>query len=500
MRKKLLTLSLLISLFLSGCADWLTALPGIEPVQPTAIVTPKPTWDGILEPGEQPYPTDPSPLGTPEYLLPTEPPPTPNPVHAADPTKAQIFFYYNLPPSAPANDALNQIVDQFNRENPYNIFVDARNFAEPGQIYSETIPLLGTPYMPALLMTDEAMRTDPRYHSQLVNLDTFILGPRWAFDTATQQDLVPALMNLGFTAITETRRLALPTGSDALGLYANLEWFNALGQPNLPATPEDFASLICRAAKTPLPRAAQTTATGYAFTADLHTLAAWTFAFGGKLYSDDLGRYDFTQPAVVEAAAFLSRMVRQGCAAVRSPAEAQADFLSGRAATFSAPLSSIRTIQAANESGLAFFWEFSPLPASPALYLFAPAPQLSIVRSVPLEQQAAAWYFLSYWLSPETQSIWVSVTNDVPVRMSALELVRNAPPGFKRSTETLYLSHIEAQSAQPKVLAEQATEMFTKMFNGLPPNSALAILQEQSSPLRLYPQITPTPTDAPPQP
>lgn len=501
MRKIFHTLNLLLILsLLSGCAEWLAALPGIEVVQSTAIVTPKPTWDGILEPGEQPYPTDSSPPGTPEHLLPTEPPATPHPLHLADPSNAQIFFYYTLPPSSPANTALNQIVDQFNRENTYHILVDARNFAQPGQIYSQTVPLLGTPNMPAILMTDETMRTDPRYNSQLVNLDIFILGPRWSLDSPAQQDLLPALMNLGFTAITETRRLAIPTGSDALGIYANLEWFNALGQPNIPASPEDFADIVCRAAKTPLPRAAQTTVTGYAFAPNLHTLAAWTFAFGGTLYSADWGIYDFTQPAVIEAATFLNRLVRQKCAATRSPDEAQMDFLSGRAATFSAPLSSIRQIQTANADGLDFFWEFSPLPASPALYLFAPAPQLSIVRSVPLEQQAAAWYFLSYWLSPKAQSLWVSMTNNVPVRISALDLLQNTPPGFKRSTENLYASYIEAQSAQPEVLEEQVTEMFTKMFNGLPPASALATLQEQSSPLRLYPQITPTPTDGPPQP
>ncbi|GAB4497255.1 MAG: hypothetical protein OHK0052_08530 [Anaerolineales bacterium] len=501
MRKLFHTLCLLCVLsLLTGCADWLTALPGIKPVQPPSPITPLPTWDGILEPGEQPYPTDPAPLGTPEYLLPTEPPPTPNPVHAADPANAQIFFYYNLPPSSPANNALNQIVDQFNRGNPYNILVDARNFADPGQIYSETLPLLGTTYMPAILMTDASMRTDPRYYHQLVDLDLFIRGPRWAVDTATQQDLVPSLMNLGFATITETRRLALPTGSDALGLYANLEWFNALGQPNLPATPEDFAALVCRAAKTPLPRTAQTNVTGYAFTTDLHTLAAWTFAFGGQLYSDDLGIYDFTQPAVLEATTFLNRLVRQGCAAARTPAQAQEDFLKGRTATFSAPISNIRQVQAANESGLAFFWEFNPLPASPSLYLFAPAPQLSIVSSVPLEQQAAAWYFLSYWVSTEAQNIWVSMTNHVPVRMSALDLLRNAPPGFKRSMQDLSLSHIEPQSTQPEVIEQQIEEMFTKVFNGLPPASALNALQEQSSPLRLYLIITPIPASVPPQP
>ncbi len=416
-QKTILPGLLIAALLLSACTfqPVVTTPPPVSPI-PQENLAPA---EGSASTGPvaetEPEEEGEAPAATEEIPLPSEmETEAASPWEATAPQSGDLLLWYALPPQTPADLAFNRLVDDFNARNEYGLTVYAFNLSTPAEILSRTLPLLGTADVPALIaLTPEQ---EERYAEALLPLNDLLESPTWGIPAEERATWSAPLLPGGDVLPDEEEDiLSLPVGTEARGLALNMDWLARLGYYNAPATPEEFASLVCKAAARPY--RPDGVAVGYSFVPSLEELRAWTQVFGGQLYDPDAGAYRFEQPAVQEALAFLQDLYGQGCLSLTGNAvEAQEAFETGRAALIIHPASALHP-HFPWRTAPAFNWQMDTLPGG-TLALSAGL-RLAIPRSTP-QRELAAFSFLRYALSPEAQTQFAADSAWFPLQAQAV--------------------------------------------------------------------------------
>ena len=347
---------------------------------------------------------------------------------SVDPTDAEATVWYRV--SRDNQIAfLDQLTQEFNRTNPYGITVTAVSAGGYGDIFTKFINLIGTDELPDMLIGYQnqlALYNMPPA-SSLIDMNELVLSEKWAMSAEDMADIPAGFLAQDISSDFGGMRLGFPPRRSMEIMYGNLDWLAELGFDGIPTTPEGFREAACKATKQPFSGATDSAASpqGLEFGLDASRLASWILAFGGETLDKDKGEYVLNSPNAIAAATQLSELAAAGCAqAATEKYGEQTDFGNGATLFAQGSSSGLPYYGSAVSKGANFSWSIYAVPhttAEPRGNLYGPS--FAITDKADKGKQIAAWLWLQTFLKPENQAEFVRLTNYVPVRSSALDLL-----------------------------------------------------------------------------
>jgi multiple sugar transport system substrate-binding protein len=363
-----------------------------------------------------------------------------------DPTGQQIVFWHNH--TRGHQKTLAAIVQEFNRSNPYRITVTQEHQGHYQDIFQKMLRVLNTADAPDLVVAYQNQAATYQLAAGLLDLTSLINSPTWGLPAEEQHDFFPPFFRQDLSPIFQHARLGLAPNRSMEVLYYNRDWLRELGWQSPPATPDEFKTVACQAAKTPFSKVtAGGGPMGYALDFDASRLASWIFALGGEIFDEQQMAYTYNGPAAQRTLTFLRDLFTAGCAAaVSEPRGHQTDFGAGRLLFTTASSSGLPFYKDAVDQGARFAWSVAPLPfLTPTPVMNVYGASVSLPKTTP-QRQLAAWLFLKYYTSPPVQVQWSQATNYFPVRRSAaasLQSYFERNPAYKTAFDLLAFSKYE---------------------------------------------------------
>ena len=90
-------------------------------------------------------------------------------------------------------------------------------------------------------------------------------------------------------------------------MHYNKTYAEELGFDGPPTTPDEFVEMACAAAD-----ASESGVGGFVLRTDASAVAAWTFAFGGELLTEDGQNYVYDSQATIEAMSMVQELATEG--------------------------------------------------------------------------------------------------------------------------------------------------------------------------------------------
>ncbi len=425
MRKKVfpsfITALVALAMLLTACAPAATpvptaAAPAAQPTDTTAPVVQPTDTAAAAAPTTSAEPTATTAAAVPTT---TAVPATSNVdmvYENVDPKGAKVVFWHNH--TQARQDALQQIIDDFNKTNEWGITVTQENQGSYADIFNKMLPLLNTPDVPNLVVAYQNQAATYQLANALVDMRALVNSPKWGMPESEQKAFFPGFWAQDIFPNFDNARLGFPAYRSEEVLYYNQAWLKELGYDAPPTTPDQFKEMACKAAKQPYSKATAQGSTGYEFDpGDASHFAAWTFAFGGNIYDSKTGQYTYNSQGAVQAAQFLQSLFKDGCISlVTEQYGDQTDFGAGKTLFTTSSTSGLPFYKSAVDGGAAFNWSVAAIPHStpdPIMDIYGAS--ISIPKSTP-QQELAAWLFLKYFTTPAVQAKWAEVSGYFPAR------------------------------------------------------------------------------------
>jgi ABC-type glycerol-3-phosphate transport system substrate-binding protein len=265
------------------------------------------------------------------------------------------------------------------------------------------------------------------------------------------------------------KRFAAPAQRTARFILYNSTWARELGFDSPPATPADFESQAC-AAHAALGNDGDTTNDplgGWLIDSHAFTALSWMFAFGGGAQEEN--GYRFLTPGNIAAFKYLKSLQQKNCAWVASPdlpvyerfAARQALFVTASLEDFPDMSRAFSAVDNTDE------WIALPFPGEEldALVVYGSS---FVVFNSDDETQLAAWLFIRWMLSPETQADWVRSTGLFPLRSSTSDLLADYAadhPQWAGAVESLSQGEVTPQMASWRLVRVMLEDGFRDMFD-----------------------------------
>ena len=411
---------------------------------------------------------------------------------SVDPTDAEATVWYRV--SRDNQIAfLTQLTQEFNRTNPYGITVTAVSAGGYGDIFTKFVNLIGTDEIPDMLIGYQnqlALYNMPPA-SSLIDMNELVLSEKWAMSAEDMADILPGALAQDISSDFGGMRLGFPPRRSMEVMYANLDWLAELGFDGIPTTPEGFLDAACKATKQPFSGAMDAAASpqGLVFSVDASRLASWILAFGGETLNKETALYVLDSPEAIAAATAISELAASGCVYGASEKYGeQTDFGSGLTLFSQGSSSGLPYYGSAISKGANFNWSIYAVPhttAEPRGNLYGPS--FAITDKADKGRQVAAWLWLQTFLKPENQAEFVRLTNYVPVRISALDLLgdyRAKNPGFDIIRELMPTAGSETPpSASYEEVRRLMRDVLAEILGGGDPAKLMQDLNDEANEL-----------------
>jgi ABC-type glycerol-3-phosphate transport system substrate-binding protein len=485
---KLLSLLVVASLLLAACGAPTTEAPVVEEeptaevaeaVEPTATEKPaEPT--ATEEPKEEPTPTQ---EPTAEPCAPS----TEGELAGVDPRGVTVEWWHNH--SGSREEKLLPLVAKFNETNECGITVNATNQGSYNDIRDKVNGGLATGELPGLVVGYQNDQAFYQLSNGLADLSVYMNDPTWGLTAEDKADFYESFLMASVHPAYDNQQLGFPPNRSAEGLFYNITWLKELGfDGNPPTTPDEFREMACAAAE-----ANGDGTGGYILRDDASAVAAWTFAFGGDILTEDGKGYVYNGDATVEAMTFLKGLYDDGCAyffteGFPNPefAARRAMFTSGSSSGLPFYASDIATV--ATEKGTTpDEWGFAALPhttADPVMNIYGGDVMVPVTTP---ETQLAAWIFIKWFTSPEIQAEWVKISNYFPTRASTSDYLGDfysQNPQFAQAVELLQYGAYEPQLISYQSVRDAAQAAFNEIMQGADIVETLTKLTEEANALQ----------------
>lgn len=403
---------------------------------------------------------------------------------SVDPSGQTITFWHQH--SRAREEALNEIVQEFNDTNEWGITVVAEYQGGYGDIFNKMLGVLNTPDAPNLVVAYQNQAATYQLADALVDMNPLVDSPKWGLSEEEKADFFPGFFNADIFPNFGNARLGFPPNRSMEVMYYNADWLAELGYDGPPTTPEEFKEMACKATQQPFSKAAAEGSMGYELSVDASRFASWTFAFGGDVFDYEAGQYSYDNPAAIEAMKFIQDLFNEGCATIVAERYGdQTDFGNGTLLFTVGSSSGLPFYQSAVEAGAGSFnWSVAPLPRKtdePVMNVYGAS--VSIPKTTP-EKELAAWLFLKYYTSPEVQAKWAKASNYFPVRASVAEGLQDyfeANPAYKTAFELLKYAKTEPPVPGYDFVRDLVREAMASIADGADVESTLADLTEEAN-------------------
>ena len=386
-----------------------------------------------------------------------------------DPSGQTVVWWHQH--SGSREEKLLPLIEEYNQSNAYGITVEAQNQGGYNDIRDKVNSSIAAGEAPAALVV--GYQNDQSFYQlndTLVDLNTLIDDPKWGLSPEDKADFYQAFLDQSVNPLFDNQRLGFPPNRSMEVLYYNQTWLEELGFSGPPTTPAEFKEMACAAA------AANGDGTGgYILRDDASALAAWTFAFGGDVITEDGTGYIYNGPATVEAMTFLKGMLDEGCAYFFTEGYPDPQF-AARKGVFAQ----------GSTSGLPFYGEGLATVAEeqgrePDVFGVAAIPHTTaepvqnvyggdvmIVKTTP-EQELAAWDFIKWFTTPEIQARWAEISGYFPTRQAAAEFFSEdmkANVQYNQGVAMLPYSAYEPQFISYTAVRDAAQKAFNEIMQG----------------------------------
>jgi multiple sugar transport system substrate-binding protein len=425
--------------------------------------------------------------------VPTEVP-TPEPCAPAtegslagvDPRGQTVVWWHQH--SGAREEGLAAMIAEFNSTNECGITVEAQNQGGYNDIRDKMNAGIATGELPGLVVGYQNDQAFYALAGGLADINPYMNDPYWGLTAEDQADFYAAFLTQSVHPAFDNMRLGFPPNRSIEIMYYNQTWLEELGFTGPPTTPQEFHDMACAAA------AANGDGTGgYILRDDASGLAAWTFAFGGDVMTEDGTGYVYNSQATIDAMTFQKALYDEGCAYFTEDypnpefANRRAIFTTGSSSGM--PFYAADTATVATEAGREpDVWGIAAIPhttADPVINVYGG--DVMIPATTP-ETQLAAWIFVKWYTSPEIQAQWAQISGYFPTRASAWDymgdyVASNAQYG--QAIDLLQYGAFEPQLISYQSVRDIAQQAFNEIMQGADIQATLDALTEEANALQV---------------
>jgi multiple sugar transport system substrate-binding protein len=462
---------LVIPLILTACGPTEEPEP---PAAPTAAPQPTeaPTEEAAVQPTE---PAEPEPCA----------PAADGPLAGVDIRGVSFDWWHQH--SGSREEKLIPMVEAFNNTNECGITVNAMNQGGYNDIRDKMNASLATGDLPGLVVGYQNDQAFYALADGLADLNDYIDDATWGLGE-DKADFFEAFLTQGVHPVYGGARLGFPPNRSVEGLYYNLTWLQELGFDGPPTTPEEFREMACAAAE-----ANGDGTGGYILRDDASAVAAWTFAYGGDVLTEDGTGYVYNGQATVDAMTFIKQLYDDGCAYFFTEGFPNPEFAARRAiftqgSSSGLPYYAGDVATVAEEEGRALDeWGFTAVPhttADPVIDIYGADIMIPVTTA---ETQLAAWYFIKWFTSPEVQADWVRASDYFPTRAGTAEFLGDyvsENPQWGQALELLQFGMFEPQLISYQGVRDAAEMAFNEIMQGADIQATLDALTEEANELQ----------------
>ena len=399
-----------------------------------------------------------------------------------DPTGAQITFWYQH--SAERDTAMQALLAEFNRTNPWKITVHGEYAGPYDQIYNKMVAAIAAGNTPELVVAYQNQSATYAVSNAIVDLDPYVHDPTWG----VQKDLgdfIAGFINQDYTSQFGGMRLGFPPNRSIEILYSNTAMLKAAGIAAPARTWDEFYA-DCQKVTS-----AQKGTYGYALdNLDASHVFSFVISRGGSFTTPDGTAYRLDTPEMKDTFLYMRKLLTAGLARkIAKKYDDQTEFGNGAAAFAVGSTSGIPYYGAAVKAGRggAFDWGIGPVPQSttsrpPAIDLYGAS--VSVTRTTP-KKQLAAWLFIRWFSEARQQAAWTHESLYFPVRRSAEPLIADilkSDPRFATAWELLKTADLKGEPpfAGYDLVRDAISSAYSRVLDGADVDSTLAALQAQA--------------------
>ena len=397
-----------------------------------------------------------------------------------DPSGARITFWYQH--SGDRDKAMQGMLDEFNRTNPWKITVHGEYSGPYDQIYNKMVAALAAGRPPELVVAYQNQAAT--YGDSLTDLNPYVHDPKWGIERDLG-DFFPGFIRQDIAAQLGGKRLGFPPNRSIEVLYYDVPMLKAAGVKAPPRTWEEFAA-DCRRVTD---RAKDTY--GYALDSlDASHIFAFVISRGGRFTTPDGTGYALDSPQMKEAMLFMRGLVAGGWARkIAKKFDDQSEFGNGKCAFTTGSTSGLTFYQSAVKAGKngVFDWNIAAVPQAdpsrePAIDLYGAS--VSVPKTTP-QKQLAAWLFIRWFSEPKQQAAWTHVSLYFPVRKSVEPLIGDILSTDRRfATAWELLKRADLRSEPPFVgydlVRDAISAAYSRVLDGADVDATLRDLEAQA--------------------
>ena len=395
-----------------------------------------------------------------------------------DPSGARITFWYQH--SGDRDKAMQGMLDEFNRTNPWKITVRGEYAGPYDQIYNKMVAALAAGRPPELVVAYQNQAAT--YGDALVDLNPYVHDPKWGIG-ADLGDFFAGFINQDVSAQLGGKRLGFPPNRSIEVMYYDESMLKRAGISAPPRTWDEFAADCSRVT--------QGDSYGYALDSlDASHIFAFVISRGGRFTTPDGKGYALDSPQMKDAMLFMRRLVAGGWARkIAKKFDDQSEFGNAKSAFTMGSTSGLTFYASAVKAGSngAFAWNIAPIPQSsvsgpPAIDLYGAS--VSVPKTT-AQKQLAAWLVIRWFSEPKQQAAWTHVSRYFPVRKAAEPLIRDilvSDPRFAVAWELLKKAdlHSEPPFAGYDLVRDAISAAYNRVLDGADADSTLKDLQAQA--------------------
>lgn len=307
---------------------------------------------------------------------------------------------------------LKALADEFNRSTP-GLPVRIERAGTYADIFRKVTASIQARALPAMAVAYESMVVEYIPTGAVIPLDALMHDPELGFSESELSDFYPQILERNRYEAAGGRYYSFPFAKSVLVLYYNRRVLHEAGIESPPQTWDEFLDQ-CRRIKE------KTGKFAYAISVDCSTIDGMIFSMGGQVVHGTETLFNSEEAHAVFA--LLETLTREKLAYQISPGSFDDEVALGndQIAFMIRTSSSKLHVQALMNDPTR--WGIAPLPQRdpkhPATVLFGPN---VVIFATTEEQQRRAWAFVRYFVQPEVQARWCTVTGYLPVRRSVLE-------------------------------------------------------------------------------
>ena len=310
---------------------------------------------------------------------------------------------------------LREIVAEFNAGHP-GLPVKVVQSGNYGDIYTKTVAAIKARTLPSMVVAYGNMTVEYAKQGAVADLGRFVSDPDVGLSAEDLDDFFPAVLEQNRYPELDGRTLSFPYTISVLVMYCNTDLMALAGLSEPPVTWDEFL-YQCREVKK------RTGKYALCFDVDPSAINGMIFSRGGDIIEKGKLRYD--SPESIAVLTLLETLFREKLAYQNPPRTFNDQTAFGNdEIAFSFRPSSSRPYYELVKEGLEG-WRVAPIPQidpdHPATVLYGA--NISIFNTTP-DHMDAAWAFIKYFTSPETNVRWALKTGYLPYRMSAVEDAR----------------------------------------------------------------------------